>query len=189
MTTCVTERSSDLRADEFASMYRRHLPAILRYLRRRLGDGAAEDAAADVFTRALTASGRRSEGVDAALPWLYGIAANVISERRRSEQRRLRAVERLAGRTPREAPGIESRDLDPELVRRLRKLPDAEREALLLVAWGGLTYEEVAEAMDTPIGTVRSRLARARKRLDGATGAALDPMAAIAAAGGLPCPT
>jgi RNA polymerase sigma factor (sigma-70 family) len=149
-------------------MYQRHLPVILRYLRRRLGDHAAEDAAAEVFTRALAQPVREHVEIESTLPWLYGIAANVISERRRTEQRRLRALERLASDASRTPTSENPEPLDPALVTVLRALPDAEREALLLVAWGGLSYEQVAVAMDTPIGTVRSRIARARRRLDSA---------------------
>jgi RNA polymerase sigma-70 factor (ECF subfamily) len=156
--------------------YRLHLPAIVRYLRRRLGDDAAEDAAADVFTRALRA---HAKGQDVSLPWLFGVAANVISERHRSERRRLRAVERLAGQAPRaDLPAEPGAELDPELIRALRSLDRGDREALLLVAWGELSYEQVAEALSIPVGTVRSRIFRARRQLASAastTRAAADP--------------
>jgi len=143
--------------------YRQHLPAIVRYLRRRLGDGVAEDAAAEVFTRAVRAE-RAGQAV--SLPWLFGVAANVISERRRSERRRLRVIERLAGETPREhLPAEVDPGLDPALVRALRRLDRGDREALLLVVWGELTYDQAADALGIPVGTVRSRIFRARKQL------------------------
>ena len=147
-------------------MYERHLIDIVRYLRRRLGDDAAEDAAAEVFFRAL----RRSDSVEywdgSPLPWLYGIAANVIAERRRAETRRLRALERLATepRTVSLDPHVNA-SLDPGLVRALRSLKRIDRETLLLIAWGDLTYEQTAQALSVPVGTVRSRLARARQQL------------------------
>lgn len=59
----------------------------------------------------------------------------------------------------------EQASLAPELVRALRRVPAGDRDALLLVVWGELSYEEAATALDVPIGTVRSRIARARKRL------------------------
>jgi RNA polymerase sigma-70 factor (ECF subfamily) len=96
------------------------------------------------------------------------VAANVISERRRAERRRLRAMERLASQAPRgtvEAP----EDLDPRLIAGLRQLEAADREALLLVAWGELSYQEAAEALQIPVGTVRSRIARARGQLQSVT--------------------
>lgn len=147
--------------------YRMHLPAIIRYLRRRLGDDAAEDAAADVFVRAM---GAQAAGHEVSLPWLFGVATNVISERHRSERRRLRAIERLAAQPPSELADIEARlALDPALIRALRRLDSDEREALLLVAWGELTYEQTADALGVPVGTVRSRIFRARKHLSAST--------------------
>lgn len=152
--------------------YRQHLPAIVRYLRRRLGDDVAEDAAADVFARALRA------GQAVSLPWLFGIAANVIAERRRSERRRLRAMERLAARTPAaEMPAYARAALDPALVRALRALDRRDRETILLVVWGELTYEQAAEALAVPVGTVRSRISRARRQLSAAVAAPATPPA------------
>lgn len=166
MGRCMTLRSRNLTGgvpDVLEVSYRAHLPAIVRYLRRRLGDVSAEDAASDVFLRALQAE---RAGTTVSLPWLFGVAANVISERRRSERRRLRAIERLSSET---AVAGEDRphrvDMDPDLIRGLRRLSHEDREALLLVAWGDLSYEQTAEALGIPVGTVRSRLHRARKQL------------------------
>lgn len=142
--------------------YREHFPAIVRYLRRRLGDDVAEDAASDVFLRALRA---HYSGTPVSGPWLYGVAANVISERRRSERRRLRAIERVAAQTPPAAANEIDLALSPELIRALRRLNTGDRDALLLLAWGDLSYEQVAQALDIPIGTVRSRIARARAQV------------------------
>lgn len=145
-------------------MYEAHLPAIVRYLRRRLGDAAAEDAAADVFVRAM---GHQSQ--DLTLPWLYGIAANVIAERRREERRRLRAMQRAAASAPIAGAEHERLPVSPALVRTMSKLRAADRECLLLVAWGELSYAEVAAALGIPVGTVRSRVARARRQLQPTT--------------------
>lgn len=139
--------------------YAQHAAVIVRYLRRRLGDEAAEDAAAEVFLRALSGCGGES------LPWLFGIAANVISEHRRAEARRLRALEaatRDAATATTDAP---AEPVDPGLVAALRQISDGDREALLLLAWGELSYGEIAQALQVPIGTVRSRIARARRQL------------------------
>jgi RNA polymerase sigma factor (sigma-70 family) len=152
---------------EFAVVYEHHLADIVRYLRRHLGDQAAEDAAAEVFVRAL----RRADSVElcdgSPLPWLYGIAANVIAERRRAETRRLQALERLASQPAAVAsgPGQDS-ELDPALMRALRNLKQIDRETLLLIAWGELTYEQTARALNVPVGTVRSRVSRARVQLN-----------------------
>jgi RNA polymerase sigma factor (sigma-70 family) len=141
--------------------YRENLTAVVRYLRRRLGEEAAEDAAADVFVRAL-----RHPAQDFSLPWLYGIATNVIAERRRAERRRLRAMKRVArANADRADRAAREPAVDPQLVAALRRLNATDRECLLLIAWGELTYEEVARATDVPVGTVRSRVARARRQL------------------------
>lgn len=167
-------------ADAFAAVYERHGPAVVRYLTRRLGSDVGEDAAHDVFVRAF----RLRAGYDAArgsvAGWLFGIALNVASEHRRAEGRRLRALERLAGSTPRSAPDAPAGlDLSPTLARALRRLPAKEREALLLVVWGECTYDEAAAALGVPVGTVRSRISRARTTLQDAAGEHRRPAPAI----------
>jgi predicted DNA-binding protein (UPF0251 family) len=68
-------------------------------------------------------------------------------------------------------PNARLRILIPELAHALRKMPVAERDALLLVPWGELSYEETATALDVPVGMIRSRIFRARQRLAAALGA------------------
>ncbi len=124
-------------SDLLAAMYERHGGAIMRYMQRRLGDGPAEDAAAEVFVRAIARRGSYVAYRDSELPWLYGIAANVIADSRRAEARRLRALQQIAIRDRKQhadAPG--SQVLDPDLVRALRRLSREDRETLLLVVWG-----------------------------------------------------
>lgn len=152
----------------FAELYAAHLPTVLLYLRRRLGDSAADDAASEVFIRAFRARGVTERPVEPDLPWLYGIAANVIHEERRAERRRLQLIERMTTRQPRDAvsgPGS-APALDPRLARGLRRLSPQDRETLLLVAWGELSYDETARALGVPVGTVASRISRARRLLD-----------------------
>jgi RNA polymerase sigma-70 factor (ECF subfamily) len=122
-----------------------------------------------VFVRAFSARERYRAERDSALPWLLGVANHVIADHRRAERRRLAALERLARTAPRL---IEHEDagLGPELVHELRRLPSAERDALLLVAWGELSYGEASTALGVAVGTVASRIARARQRLAGAIG-------------------
>jgi RNA polymerase sigma factor (sigma-70 family) len=148
----------------FAELYHRHGCRVLRYVARRVGAIDGEDIAAEVFVRAFGARSSCRGEHGSALPWLLGVANHVIADHRRVESRRLKTLERLVEVTPR---GIAHGDagLAPELVRAVRRLPGADRDALLLVVWGELSYEEAATALDVPIGTVRSRIARARKRL------------------------
>jgi RNA polymerase sigma factor (sigma-70 family) len=153
----------------FAALYERHGPAVRRYVARRVGSDAGEDLAAEVFVRAFRARQCYRAERDTALPWLLGVANHVVADHRRAERRRLAALERLARSAPRL---IEHEDagLGAELVHELRRLPSADRDALLLVVWGELSYEEASSALGVPIGTVSSRIARARRRLAGAIG-------------------
>jgi RNA polymerase sigma-70 factor (ECF subfamily) len=107
-----------------------------------------------------------------ARPWLYGIATNLLAKHRRREARRLQAVARLAAhRLPHVdlaegvSGAVDAEDLWPRVADAVTALPEPERDALVLHVWEGLSYEEVADALGVPIGTVRSRLNRARGRI------------------------
>jgi len=169
---------------QFAQVYERHVAAVHRYLRRRVGDDAAQDLTAETFVRAFRGRARYGVQHDTALPWLLGIASNLIGDHRRAERRRLAALERLAGSaTPAQGePAVAG--LSPELVQALRRLPARDRDALLLVVWGELSYEEAARALEVPVGTVRSRIARARRRLGAVTELAPPANAGAVARGG-----
>jgi DNA-directed RNA polymerase specialized sigma24 family protein len=84
----------------FTGVYERHGLAVRRYAVRRVGDGTGDDIASEAFARAFRARGRYRVEHDSALPWLLGIANNVIADHRRLERRRLAALERLARETP-----------------------------------------------------------------------------------------
>jgi RNA polymerase sigma-70 factor (ECF subfamily) len=108
---------------------------------------------------------------DKVLPWFYGVATNVVRSRRRSERRFAVALRRIPAPEP-EANFSERSDerLDDERQMRqaldlLGRLPRHEQEVFVLCAWMELSYEDAAAALDVPVGTVRSRLSRARKRL------------------------
>lgn len=155
--------------EEFGMIFERYFDEIHRYLRRRFPE-AAEELAADVFLAAFDARGRYRPEYVTARPWLYGIASRLLSKRHRQERRSLRAHARSGGR--REPSATESADavdrLDAErrsaeLAGALAELRATERDVLLLFALGGLSYEEIAAALSVPVGTVRSRLARARR--------------------------
>lgn len=149
----------------FAVVYERHLPTVHSYLRRRVGDGPASDLSAEVFVRAFRARSRYDPRHETARPWLLGITNNVISEHRRYERRRLATIERIAAAGEWAASDRITAGLAPEVARALRRLRAADRDALLLVVWGELSYAEAADALEVPVGTIRSRIARARGRL------------------------
>jgi RNA polymerase sigma factor (sigma-70 family) len=154
----------------FATIYDRHAGVLFRFLVRRVGRTVADELLGDTFRIAFER--RASFDVDrvSARPWLYGIATNVVAKHRRSEARRLRATARLvADRQPELlSDAVDALDASralPGLVDAIADLPDGERDALLLYAWEDLSYDEIALALDIPVGTVRSRLNRARTRL------------------------
>ncbi len=155
---------SAIEPSAFAVLYERHHIAVRRYMARRVGSETGEDLASEVFIRAFR--GRescRSEHAS-ALPWLLGVAHHVIADHRRQEQRRLKALQRIAATAP-ESVEHEDRALSADLVANLRRLPEQDRDALLLVVWGELSYEEAAAALGVPVGTLSSRIARARRAL------------------------
>ncbi|GAA3744109.1 RNA polymerase sigma factor [Plantactinospora mayteni] len=157
--------------ESFAAIFDRHAPYIHRYLARRLGAGVADDMVGETFLAAF----RRRERFDTAhvdaRPWLYGIATNVVSQHRREEEHeyRLRQAYVPATSEPsyadRVATAVTAQSLRQVLFGALARLSTGDRDVLLLVAWEELTYDEVAAALAIPVGTVRSRLNRARKLL------------------------
>jgi RNA polymerase sigma factor (sigma-70 family) len=156
----------------FAILYERHHHiAVRRYVARRVGSGAGDDLASEVFVRAFRGRERCRAEQASVLPWLLGVANHVIADHRRTEQRRLKALQRLAASAP-QLIEHEDRALSAELVGELRRLSDEDRDALLLVVWGELSYEEAATALEVPVGTVKSRIARARRAL----AATVDPL-------------
>ena len=153
--------------DAFRLVFRRHYPSVARFLQRRLGASRGEELAAETFARAFARRDRYVPGAPTARPWLFGIASNLASAARRAEERQLRAYGRLPlGRVEDEAASADARldarsEIAP-LVDSLLALSREDREALLLYAWADLTYAEIAEALGIPVGTVRSRISRAR---------------------------
>lgn len=167
------ERTRSGDAEAFGDLYERHARAVQSYCLWRTADlQAAEDATATVFLEAWRKRGRLNLSTDSAAPLLLGIANNVVRRQWRNQRRYRDALERVrsVGPTP--------NDLETEAIARLdaiqqlreggeaiRKLPQREREVLAMLAWSDLSYGEIAEALSLPVGTVRSRLARARARL------------------------
>jgi RNA polymerase sigma factor (sigma-70 family) len=157
--------------EEFGELFERHARPVYNYLFRRTADWAlAEDLTSVVFLEAW----RRRRDVrlegDRALPWLLGVATNVLRNRRRSQRRYHAALERV----PRERADDFADDADGRLddqrrtrgvLRELSNLPKREQDVVALCLWADLSYEDAAVALGVPVGTVRSRLSRARARL------------------------
>lgn len=157
--------------EAFGVIFDRHAETLLRYLVRRVGRTTAEALLGDVFHAAFESRSRFDGRHPSALPWRYGIASNLLLKHHRTEGRRLRASARMAFE-PRSASSqqrvletAEARVTLERVAEAIEALPPGERDALLLFAWEDLSYEQIAEAQNVPVGTVRSRLNRARTRL------------------------
>lgn len=160
------EQSVRGRPEAFVEVVSRHEVAVHGYLARRAGREAADDLLAEVWVRAFGARGGYDPGFADALPWLYGIARNVLREHWRAAAR--------AGHLPAETAAdpwdevvarLDSAAQAQKLASALRTLPPNDRDVLLLVAWEQLTPAEAALALGIPPGTARSRLHRARTAL------------------------
>jgi RNA polymerase sigma-70 factor (ECF subfamily) len=155
--------------EAFGLIYDRHAPTVLRFLGRRVGAATAEGLVGELFRIAFERRRTFDTSRPTALPWLYGIGSNLLLKHRRGEARRLRASARMAAdeaaHRRASGPALDARLLLPRVAEAIEALPDGEREALLLFAWEDLSYQDVAEALELPIGTVRSRLNRARAQL------------------------
>jgi RNA polymerase sigma factor (sigma-70 family) len=145
----------------FGAVFERHFDAVYGYARRRVGADLAEEIATDTFVRAFDRRRTFDQRRGDARPWLLGIAANLLRRHWRTERRRLAAYART-GVSAETRPDAAER---AEVVAALDSLSRDERETLFLFAVADLTYEEIADALEIPVGTVRSRLARARARV------------------------
>jgi RNA polymerase sigma-70 factor (ECF subfamily) len=157
----------------FGRLFDEHAVPLHRYLARRVGATIADDLVSETFLAALRGRLGYDPARAGARAWLYGIASNLLRHHVRDEIRALRATARLASTHATSDAGHENRVADRLDARRrvallagaLAQLPDDDREVLLLTSWAGLSAVEIAEALDIPAGTVRSRLHRIRRRL------------------------
>jgi RNA polymerase sigma factor (sigma-70 family) len=162
---------SGVDGEAFVGIFDRHYVAVHRYLQRRLGRDLADELAAETFLRAFAARQSFEPRSDSALPWLYGIASNLARHHHRTEKRRLRAYARVGSdleAEQRDAATTASADAGgsgPALAAALASLGADEREALLLTAFAALTNDQAAAALGIPVGTLASRLHRARCRM------------------------
>ena len=166
------ERAAHGDTGAFGELFRRHGRAIYNFCFRRIGDwSAAEDLTSVVFLEAWRRRQTLTLANESALPWLLGVATNVLRNERRARRRYRAALSRFA-------PDPDERDFADDLIDRMadeddmrsvvaavNALPRREREVLALCVFGGLDYEGAALALGLPVGTVRSRLSRARSRL------------------------
>jgi len=154
----------------FHAVVDRHFDAVAAFLARRVGPDTAEDLAQEVFVTAFRKRRKFDARYDSARPWLLGIATRAVASHRRAERRQLQLYQRVVNEG---APPEHVRaDFDPDLFAGLTALARRDRDAFLLHVWGDLAYEQVAQALDIPVGTVRSRIHRARRQLTAHLGGA-----------------
>jgi RNA polymerase sigma factor (sigma-70 family) len=149
--------------ERFTACWHADGPRVLAYARRHIGHDHAQEVVADTFMLAW----RKWDAVpDPPIGWLIATARGVISNRRRSLQRRQALESRAALLAQVASPDpTESVIGREEALRRLARLSDEHREALLMTSWDGLTSDEAAEALNIRPATFRRRVSRARASL------------------------
>lgn len=166
-------RDSIAQPSRFGELFERHARAIGDYAARRVGHAAAEDVLSETFLVAFRRRASFDHTWETAKPWLFGIASRLIKRHRGDEA----AIWRTLIAATRDANAVEDRDIDAAgdrvdasmsvrmLMPLIAALSRQDRDTLLLYAWGDLTYEEIGLALAIPVGTVRSRLNRVRRKL------------------------
>jgi RNA polymerase sigma-70 factor (ECF subfamily) len=182
-----THRSTDADRSTQAGVYRSieaEIPRLRRYARALARDvAAADDLVQDCLARALGKLHLWQAGTDLRA-WLFTILHNqYVNQVRRAVREGvavgLSETEPMLTQAPHQGKRLELRDLE----RAVAKLPEEQRSVILLVGLEGMRYEEVAEILDVPIGTVRSRLSRGRDALRRLMGIVPDRQAEIMMAG------
>ena len=167
--------ASRLDSERFGEIFDRHAAAVHGFLARRGGRDRADDLLGEVFTIAFDRRRSFDTRYPSALPWLVGIAHNLLRTRLRKDSMRPVLLSRIGthgadnpwedvdGRLDAVEPGSRA-------ARALAHLPVGERDVVQLVAWEGLSVSEAAAVLRIPAGTARSRLHRARTALRAAIG-------------------
>jgi len=158
-------------AEAFGLLFERYGQAIYAYCFHRTADAGR---AADLMSVTFIEAWRRRKVAlhgDKVLPWLFGVATNVLRNERRARRRYQAALDRLPAALDEQDFAEEATNrLDAERRMRealhlLRRLSRGERDVLVLAAWQGLSPEDAADALGISAGAARTRLSRARKRL------------------------
>lgn len=179
----------------FGELFDRHGARIHRYAVRRTGDvHTADDVTAVVFLEVWRRRAEVELHQPSALPWLYGVAANAINHWSRSRRRHDLALARLAAQS---VDGLGSSDTasveqraealaeSTQVLEQVRGLPRRYRDVLVMSVWEGLSHAEIADALGISVGTVKSRLSRARSQLS-RTDSVLPDAASVARAPSIP---
>jgi RNA polymerase sigma-70 factor (ECF subfamily) len=166
------DRAVDGDPESFGVLFERHARSVYNHCFRRTASWAdAEELTSAVFLEAWRRRREVRPTNESVRPWLLGVANNLLRNHRRSSRRHQAAVNRLPSPShqPDPADDVAGRLADELQMRRVLALVERlalrDQEVLALCVWSELTYQEAAAALDIPVGTVRSRLARARARL------------------------
>ena len=147
--------------EQLEDLFRHHEPAVIAYVRRR----APEDIVDDIVSETFLVAWRRLDRVpEPALPWLLGVARRVLSTHRRGDRRRRALYSRLAA-TQSGSMSARSDDGEDRALAALATLTEKDREALMLIAWEGLTPAQAAVVLNEPAVRFRVRLHRAKRRI------------------------
>ncbi|MFG3600230.1 RNA polymerase sigma factor [Micromonospora chersina] len=165
-------RAQSGETEAFGQLYVRHIQAVANFCFRRTADAAlAEDLSSAVFVEVWQNKSRVSLDQPSLLPWLLGVAHNLLRNQWRSARRRRAALERLppVRDTPDHAEAVAERldaESDMRTVRAaMARLPRREQEVIELCVWAALPAVDAASVLGVPVGTVHSRLHRGRTRL------------------------
>jgi len=159
-------RVADGDANAFELLYRRYSRPVFALALRRLGDrGRAEDAVQETFASIWRSAGSYRQDRGPGAPWLYAVARNaIVDRRRRLGPPPAESVDEVA-----QEPGPDERAETSwtawRIHRALGELPEHERRLIELAYWGGLSQSEIAEFLDIPLGTVKTRTRSALSRL------------------------
>lgn len=164
-----TDTTNAAERERFELLFDRHRRAVLGYALRRVDEPAD---AADVLAETFLVAWRKLDDVpagSAALPWLLAVARRVLANQRRGARRRGGLAERLRGELTAAIPrhgAVPAGDSEQgRLAAALARLPEADRELILLVGWEELEPSQIAVVLGIQPETVRTRLHRARARL------------------------
>jgi RNA polymerase sigma factor (sigma-70 family) len=174
------QRARDGDGEAFGQLFDRHATPVYNHLFRRTANWSeAEDLTSAVFLQAWRSRGQVVIDRESVLPWLLGVANQVLRNSRRAARRYRDALARIP-RVPEPAhdhaeavaSAVDDQRRMAELQQAVSRLPRPEREVIELCAWSGLDHKGAAVALGVPVGTVKSRMHRARRRLAASLGAA-----------------
>jgi RNA polymerase sigma-70 factor, ECF subfamily len=149
--------------EAFDVLYRRFVRPVFALALRRLGDrGRAEDATQETFTSVWRSASSYRPDRGAGAPWLYAVARNAIVDRARA---RTEAPTEVPSSEPGPADEAEQSWLAWRVHRAMQELPEHERPLLELAYWSGLSQSEIADFLNIPLGTVKTRTRSALSRL------------------------